>query len=102
MNETAGTWALVVLAAGGGFVAAFVSKYTSNLLRGKSIKDVVDSANAIIEMYEKHVGALELKVGDLETQVTALSGKLDETLRHNIALQKLLLESPALKVGEVA
>lgn len=75
-----------------------VSKSTSNIIRGRSIKDVVDSANAIIQMYEKHVGALEAKVGDLETQITSLTTKLDETLLKNDALQKLLMVSPAMKL----
>lgn len=66
------------------------------LFKGKSIQNVVDSANAIIEMYEKHVGALEIKVGALETEVAALTAKLDETLKHNITLQNLLMASPAI------
>jgi peptidoglycan hydrolase CwlO-like protein len=80
----------------------WVSKNSAKLVRGRSIKEVVDSANAIIEMYEKHVGALETKVGDLEDKITGLQNKLDETLKHNEALQKLLMLSPAMQLTVTA
>lgn len=78
-------------------VTTILVRGSSKLMRGRSIKEVVDSANAIIEMYEKHVGALETKVGELEAQISSLKTKLDETLENNQALQKLLLSSPAIK-----
>jgi peptidoglycan hydrolase CwlO-like protein len=81
-----------------GVVAA---KQVPKLFKGKSIQNVVDSANAIIEMYEKHVSALELKVDSLEKEVSALTAKLDETLKANNVLQRMLAASPAINLPEV-
>ena len=81
-----------------GVVAA---KQVPKLFKGKSIQNVVDSANAIIEMYEKHVSALELKVDSLEKEVSALTAKLDETLKANSVLQRMLAASPAINLPEV-
>jgi hypothetical protein len=81
-------------------VAIILAKNGSKLLRGRSIKEVVESANAVIDMYEKHVGALELKVGDLEKQIGDLKTTLDDTLRHNIVLQNLLMASQPIHLPE--
>jgi len=90
------TWGLFVFTFFAGVIAAVASKNAGKLFNGKGIKDIIDSANAVIQMYESHVGALELKVGSLEKEVSSLTAKLDETLKHNEALQKLLLVSPAV------
>jgi predicted nucleic acid-binding Zn-ribbon protein len=95
-SNTISNFALFGLGIVTAIVTTLLAKGSSKLIRGKSIKEVVDSANAIIEMYEKHVGALELKVGTLEKEISALTSKLDETLKHNEALQKLLMASPAI------
>ncbi len=79
-------------------VAVLLARNSSKIMRGRSIKEVVDSANTIIEMYEKHIGILETKVGDLQEQITSLETKLDETLKKNDALQKLLMVSPAMQL----
>lgn len=99
MNSSAiSTWALVFLGAAGALVATVVAKGASNLVKGRSIDEIVNSANAIIEMYEKHVGALELKVGDLETKIAALTAKLEDSMAKNEKLQQLLLAAPAMVV----
>lgn len=96
------TWGLfalgVISTIGAGTVIVVVSRYSSKLFKNKSVRDVVDSANAVIQMYEKHVGALELEVNSLKEEISKLKEKLDETLKHNEALQKLLLASPAVQV----
>jgi peptidoglycan hydrolase CwlO-like protein len=94
--ESVPTWGLFFLGAASVVVAVIAGKYSSRLLTGKGIKEIVESANAIIEMYEKHVGALELEVSSLKREVANLTSKLDETLTQNAALQKLLLASPAV------
>lgn len=98
--ESVPTWGLFVLGALAGFIATVASKNTGKLFNGKGIKDIIDSANAVIQMYESHVGALELKVGSLEKELGVLTAKLDETLKHNEALQKLLLVSPAVTLPQ--
>jgi hypothetical protein len=40
-------------------------------------------------------------VTQLKTQISKLEEKLDQTLQHNEALQKLLLASPAVTLPEV-
>jgi peptidoglycan hydrolase CwlO-like protein len=94
------TWGLLVLGAVTAFITVGISKYSTKLFNGKGIKEIVDSANAVIQMYEKHVGALELEVTNLKNQIEKLEGKLDETLKHNEALQKLLLVSPAVTLPQ--
>jgi hypothetical protein len=94
-------WSLFGFGVAATIVGAIIARQVPKLFRGKSIQSVVDSANAIIEMYEKHVGALELKVGALEKEVTALTAKLDETLKANSILQKLLAASPPIQLPEV-
>jgi peptidoglycan hydrolase CwlO-like protein len=79
-------------------VAIILAKNSSKIMRGRSIKEVVDSANAIIELYKNNIGVLENKVGDLEKQVASLETKLDETLKHNEALQKILLSAQPVTV----
>ena len=64
MNSSAlAEWALFAFGALAALIGVIVARQVPKLFKGKSIQNVVDSANAIIEMYEKHVGALELKVG---------------------------------------
>jgi peptidoglycan hydrolase CwlO-like protein len=99
--EAIPTWGLFFLGAVTALVTVVAGKYSTKLFTGKGIKDIVDSANAIIQMYEKHVGALELEVTQLKTQIAKLEEKLDQTLQHNEALQKLLLASPAVTLPEV-
>lgn len=94
--ESVPTWGLFFLGAASVVVAVIAGKYSSRLLTGKGIKEIVESANAIIEMYEKHVGALELEVASLKKEISSLSTKLDLSLERNDALQKLLLVSPAV------
>lgn len=94
--ESVPTWGLFALTFFAGVIATYASKNAGKLFNGRGIKDIIDSANAVIQMYESHVGALELKVGSLEKELVALTAKLDETLKHNEALQKLLLVSPAV------
>ena len=97
MNSSAlAEWSLFAFGVAVTLVGVIAAKQVPKLFKGKSIQNVVDSANAIIEMYEKHVGALELKVGELEKQITSLEAKLDETLKHNTTLQNLLMASPAI------
>lgn len=98
--ESVPTWGLFALTFFAGAIATVASKNTGKLFNGKGIKDIIDSANAVIQMYEKHVGALELEVTNLRTQIEKLEGKLDETLQHNEALQRLLLGSPAVALPQ--
>jgi peptidoglycan hydrolase CwlO-like protein len=99
MNSSAlAEWAMFIFGIGTVIVALRIGAVSSKVLSGKSVQEVVNSANAIIEMYEKHVGALESEVNGLRTQVASLESKLDETLKHNEALQKLLMVSPAMTV----
>lgn len=90
------TWGLFVLGAIGGGVTVIVGKYSNKLFQGRSIDQVVNSANSIIKMYESHIGLLETKVNDLETKLDNVVKKLDEALADNLKLQKLLLASPAV------
>lgn len=102
MNSSAlAEWALFFFGVVSAVVVAIIGKNVPKLFKGKSVQEVVDSANAIIEMYEKHVGALELKVGALEKEVASLTAKLDETLKANSVLQKLLASSPPISLPEV-
>lgn len=97
MNSSAAAeWALFIFGVIAALIGVVVSKHVPQLFKGKSVQDVVDSANAIIQMYEKHVGALELKVGALEKEVSTLTAKLDETLKANNVLQKLLMAAPPM------
>lgn len=101
MNSSAlAEWALFGFGVIAALLGSLIAKQVPKLFRGKSIQEVVNSANAIIEMYEKHVGALELKVDSLEKEVTALTAKLDETLKANSALQKILAASPPVTLPE--
>lgn len=101
MNSSAlPEWAFFALGIASAIVTAVVTKQVPKLFQGKSIQNVVDSANAIIQMYEKHVGALELKVESLEKEVSALTAKLDETLKANSTLQKILAASPPVNLPE--
>jgi len=93
-------WAWVFIGASSAFVITIATKFSSRLLKGRSIKEVVDSANAIIQLYENHIGVLETKINSLESDIKLLKTKLDETLAHNEALQKLLLASPAVTLPE--
>jgi len=94
-------WALFGFGAIVTLLGVVAAKQVPKLFKGKSIQNVVDSANAIIEMYEKHVSALELKVDSLEKEVSALTAKLDETLKANSVLQRMLAASPAINLPEV-
>jgi hypothetical protein len=99
-SSAAAEWAMFALGAIGVALTALLSKYAAKLLPGKSIQGVVDSANAIIDMYDKHVKALELEVGRLKDEVAGLTAKLDETLKANSVLQRILAESPPIKLPE--
>lgn len=101
MNSSAAAeWALFAFGVLAALVGSLIRKHIPKLFKGASVQEVVNSANAIIEMYEKHVGALELKVGALEKEVAALTAKLDETLKANTALQKILAASPPVTLPE--
>lgn len=103
MNSSASAeWALFLFGVLATLVSIVAARQVPKLFKGKSIQNVVESANAVIDMYEKHLGALELEVGSLKTQVASLEAKLEETLAKNDALQKLLLASPAVKAPEVS
>lgn len=102
MNSSAAAeWALFAFGVIAAILGGLVRKHIPKLFKGASVQEVVNSANAIIEMYEKHVGALELKVTALEKEVTALTAKLDETLKANSVLQKMLAASPPITLPEV-
>lgn len=90
------TWGLLILAAVGGAATILVGKFANKLFQGRAIDEVVNSANNIIKMYENHISLLEKKVDDLKTEMGGLKIKLEETMAHNAALQKLLLASPAI------
>lgn len=90
------TWGFFILGVLSAAVAVFLSKNTSKLLVGRSVKEVVDSANSVIELYDKRADALELKVAELTEELAAVRKKLEETLAHNEALQRLLMASPAI------
>lgn len=102
MNSSAlAEWAIFAFGAVATLFGVIMARQVPKLFKGKSIQNVVDSANAVIQMYEKHVGALELEVKGLKTEVAGLSAKLEEALAKNDALQKLLLASPAVTFPEV-
>lgn len=99
MNSSAlAEWALFFFGVLATLVGIIAARQVPKLFKGKTIQNVVDSANAVIEMYEKHVGALELKVDSLEKEVASLTAKLDETLKANSALQKILAASPPINL----
>jgi peptidoglycan hydrolase CwlO-like protein len=93
-------WSLFGFGVVATIVGYFVARHAPKLFQGKSNQNVVDTANAIIEMYEKHVGILQIEVTSLKDKVASLSAKLDDTLKKNEALQNLLLASPAMKLPE--
>jgi hypothetical protein len=77
-------------------VGVIATRQVPKLFKGKSVEHVVAAANSIIEMKDSHIGALEARVGAMEKEVASLTAKLEETLQHNIALQNLLMASPAI------
>lgn len=95
------TWGFFILGVISAAVAVFLGKGSSKLLQGKSIDEVVNRANAIVDLYEAQVKALEDKVEDLTGCIGELKTKLEETLKHNEALQKLLASSPSITLPQV-
>lgn len=89
------TWGFFILGVVSAAIAVVLGKGSSRLLQGKSIQEVVDRANSIIELYQNQAEGLETEVANLRTEIGELKKKLDETLSHNAKLQELLLKSPA-------
>lgn len=102
MNSSAtAEWALFGFGLLTAAVAGIVYKYVPRLFKGKSIQEVVDGANSVIALYDNHVKALMLKVESLESEVASLTAKLDETLKANGVLQRMLAASPPINLPEV-
>lgn len=81
-------------------LSALVGLFTWRLFKTKAIKDIVDTANATLNLYEKKDQAQENKIDELETKIDNLESKidnlqsaLDRALAQNELLQTLLLKA---------
>jgi hypothetical protein len=90
MSSIPDLYYLVALATAGVSIAAGWA--SGRLFKTRTIKDIVETANATITLYELRETALEQKVDDLTTKVESLSAALTTSEAANKALRDFLIQ----------
>jgi Skp family chaperone for outer membrane proteins len=66
--------------------------FVSKLFRGNTIKEITETANEIIKLYENKIDVLQSDLNDARKDIQDMSAKLTKLSDRNELLEELLLK----------
>jgi hypothetical protein len=66
--------------------------FVSKLFRGNTIKDITNTANEIIELYQNKIEILQSDLNEARKDIRAMSAKLTKLSDRNELLEELILK----------